>query len=703
MRRNIKVVKQHDERDCGAACLATVARAHGLDLPLAKVREMTKTDRMGTNVYGLVDAAQQMGMDAEALCGSPEELRGAIRDGDIVLPRIALLRTEDLRMHFVVVYALEESRVLVADPAVGRRRMDAGRFFAEWTGHVVDLRPNESFEPSSQPSQVAQVLELLAGQRGRVALVLLLSIVVSGISIGGAFVFQAAIDGMTRGQASPFPIDTVFGALVCLYLLQAVVQLVRGRMIVLLSGIIDSRLSLRYYNHIVDLPVESASRRQAGEYLSRFSDTATIRNAVSEATITLVMDTLMVVVCGAILSSISGTLFLMALGMVALYAVAIFAFRRPLERANRTSMEANAKLQSYFKESVDGFETIKSSNAGEQVKAATTARYDAFLGAALRNATMGMSQLTIASTVEAVGTVAILWMGFTLVGAGFVSLGELITFYALLAYFTEPIKHLIELQPTLQTVFVALDRINDVLHLEKETLHKAPRDAKNLESVELRDVSFRYGNRELVLDGVSLFVRGGEKVAIVGASGSGKTTLAKLLLRFYEPESGHILIDGNDIGEYDASSLRDAVAYVSQQTFLFCDTVRDNVRLARPDATDAEVEEACRLACADEFIQGLPFGYDTILDENGSNLSGGQRQRLAIARALLQNPRLLILDEATSNLDTLTERAVDESIFLSDDRPTCIVIAHRLSTIRRCNRIVVMEGGASRRLGPMRS
>jgi len=206
-------------------------------------------------------------------------------------------------------------------------------------------------------------------------------------------------------------------------------------------------------------------------------------------------------------------------------------------------------------------------------------------------------------------------------------------------------------------------------------------------------VDFRYGNRELTLNNVSLNVRKGEKVAIVGESGSGKTTLAKLLLRFYRPERGSVMLDGKDIGDFDLTALRQGVAYVDQNTFLFSDTIRNNLKLGNEQATDEEIEAACAISCADEFIRRLPLGYDTPLDENGMNLSGGQRQRLAIARAVLKKPQLLILDEATSNLDTITEASIKNTIFDFGQDMACIIIAHRLTTIKNCDRIYVMEQG----------
>lgn len=267
------------------------------------------------------------------------------------------------------------------------------------------------------------------------------------------------------------------------------------------------------------------------------------------------------------------------------------------------------------------------------------------------------------------------------------------TFYALLAYFTEPIKNLIGLQPTIQTAFVAADRLNDILDLHSEEIEEGGETLPVIDTLAFQNVDFRYGNRELTLEDISFTISKGEKIAIVGESGSGKTTLAKLLLRFYEPERGSILLNGGDVKELDLYALRRAVAYVDQNTFLFSDTIKNNLKLGNAEATDAEIEQVCKISRADEFIGKLPLGYDTPLDENGMNLSGGQRQRLAIARALLKKPQLLILDEATSNLDTITEASIKNTISQVNSDTTCMIIAHRLTTIRNCDRIYVMEHG----------
>ena len=686
--------------------------------------ELTKTDKIGTNLYGLVDGAEKIGFKAEALSGGPDELAEGIANGEICFPFVAHTVSEDTMLHYVVVYGVKHGRFQIADPGKGKQRMTPEQFFSCWTGYIVTFEKTAGFQKKNETKgSFSKFFTLLKGQYRKLAAILALSLVISAIGILGSFVFQIVLDDFFSEPYAEESVDigeveehshedesplertvealavyaknfhVIFCVLIAMYLVQAGIQLARSYLIILISRKIDIRLTLSYYNHIMNLPVSSISVRQTGEYLSRFSDASTIRQAISTATLTLLMDSIMVVACGVILYLQNRRLFFVALPVVILYAAVVLIFRKPIEKSNRSVMENDARLQSYFKESIDGVETVKAACAEKQSKEKTTGKFQRFIDAIVKSSMISALQDTLAGTIELIGTVAILWLGFYMALSGQVTVGSVMTFYALLAYFTEPIKNLIGLQPTIQTAFVAADRLNDILDLHSEEIEEGGETLPVIDTLAFQNVDFRYGNRELTLEDISFTISKGEKIAIVGESGSGKTTLAKLLLRFYEPERGSILLNGGDVKELDLYALRRAVAYVDQNTFLFSDTIKNNLKLGNAEATDAEIEQVCKISRADEFIGKLPLGYDTPLDENGMNLSGGQRQRLAIARALLKKPQLLILDEATSNLDTITEASIKNTISQVNSDTTCMIIAHRLTTIRNCDRIYVMEHG----------
>lgn len=707
----MKIRLQHDERDCGATCLCIICDNYGLYIPIAKSRLLTKTDRNGTNLYGLIDGATKLGFIAEALSGSPQELLEGINNKEISFPFIAHTVSQNAILHYIVVFGIKNGKFIIADPARGKYTLTENDFFDIWTGYIATFEKSDTFQTTRQIQKHSlRFFQLLHSQVPTLTGILFLSMIVAAIGIIGAFVFQIIMDSMgaqnqTNGIAlwlenhlgieGNLNLTIIFASLIILYILYAILQIIRGYLIASVSRKLDISLSLSYYNHLIELPISSIQLRNTGEYLSRFSDISNIRQAISGATVTLLFDSLMVLACGGILAIQNPKLFGIALIMVIIYAIIVLFYRKPIERRNRNVMEQNAHVQSWFKESVDGIETLKASVA--EIHAKNRARYHihSFINAVFRTSILSVSQDVLAGLIEMVGTVSILWTGFSMVLDGKLSVGALITFYALLAYFTEPIKNLIELQPMLQTTTVALDRLNDVMDTSSESLDNGADLPDNLPVNEwkVNHLNFRYGNEKLTLENVSLVIQEGEKIALVGESGSGKSTLAKLFLRFYEPESGEIFCDGNNIQTKSLLSLRRSVAYVSQNTFFFSDTIKNNLKLANPTISDDEIVKACQLSHIHNLITTLPMGYDTPLDENASNLSGGQKQRLAIARALLQKPKLLILDEATSQLDSITEAGIKDTIFNSQEELTCIIIAHRLSTIQACDRIYVMENG----------
>lgn len=542
----MKVILQHDERDCGAACLAMIAAHYGLKLPLAKVRSLTKTDKSGTNIYGLTDGAKRIGLDSDALQGSPDELLAGINSGEIKFPFIAHIVNDSGMLHFVVIYGQKSGYFLIADPGKGKIRTRFDKFFEHWTGYIVTFEKNADFkEGDFTKGTVKKYFGLLHGQHKKLVSVFIISLMISLIGIAGSLVFQLVIDnfGVSTGYYSVVeddhdhseeehdhdhshegeePIEIflenvaefiehsdfsiIFIALIGLYLLSAVIQYIRGYLIVTVAQKIDIHLVLSYYNHILDLPVRDVMQRQTGEYLSRFSDASAIRDAISGATLTLMLDTLMVIAAGVILFMENSTMFLVSVIILVLYAIIVLCFRKPIKTANRTAMENDAVLQSYFKESIDGVETIKAAGAEQDVKNNTTGKFNKFINSIVRANMISISQNTLSDATELIGTAVILWIGFSMVLSQQISLGALMSFYALMAYFTTPVKNLIELQPQLQTAFVAADRLDDILEQEVEKIDISSTNMPKIDSWELKNIDFRYGNRELVLQDVSISI-----------------------------------------------------------------------------------------------------------------------------------------------------------------------------------------------------
>ncbi len=720
-------INQHDERDCGAACLSMISRYYGLKLPIAKFRSLIKVDNQGANVYGIVVGAKSIGLDAEALEGSPEELCEGIENGEIKFPFIARIVNENMFEHFVVVYDIKKGKVIIGDPGKNHiTKMPLEQFFSQWLGQIITFSPNENFEKKNEcKGSMSKYFKFITRQKKMLAFVFVVSILVSVINLFGATIFEYVIDDAVvvgdvdneiimeeEGEEEHdhdhssesvlekieeklsmvfANINTVCISIILLYIFRTLLQVLRGYLLAITSKKVALPLTLNFYNHMVDLPADFFGTRKTGELMSRFQNASEIREAISTTTLTIMLDTIMAVACGIFLYVISPQLFAVTMITMAIYALIIFLFRKPIKNVNYAIMEQDAQMTSFLKESIEGMETIKAYQYEENTKSKTENLFTKMVNQVVRGSLVYSLQDSLVEAAASVGMVILMWIGAMMCVENMITIGTLMTFYYLIAYFLEPVQNLINLQPMFQTAIVAAERLNDVLDVETENSDN--KDHMECGDININNVSFRYGNRDLVLQDVTLNIPQGQKIALVGESGCGKTTLAKLLMSFYQLENGEITIGGKNITDCSPESVRKHIAYVSQDIFLFSDTIYNNLRMGDESISNERIQEVCRLCQANEFIEKLPMKYETMLDENGNNLSGGQKQRLAIARALLRNPDILIMDEATSNLDTVTEEGIRKVMERICTGMTCIIIAHRLKTIRNCDYIYVMDKG----------
>ena len=439
--------------------------------------------------------------------------------------------------------------------------------------------------------------------------------------------------------------------------------------------------------------------RKTGEIISRFTDAAQARDAISQGAITILIDVVMALAGGIMLYVENPLLLEIACVLLILYAVIAFSFARPLKKHNEKIMNDNAFFNAHIIESINGEETIKTLQAESDFEEKGMHLFQNLLSSVLRGNTISNIQATMTGAAAFIGEILILWAGTVMTIAGSMTMGKLMTFVALLTYFLTPIQNVINFQPQLQTALVSIERLLDILELNCESSDETDTATISGENIVLSHVNFRYGSRQLVLHDINLRIQAGEKLAIVGESGCGKTTLVKLLLRLFDFENGDILIGGRNIQSFSPQSLRKQIAYVSQNIVLFSGSIRENLEMGIGKLPEDELDRVCELCSIKSYIDSLPFRYDTSVGENGDSMSGGQKQRLAIARALLRHPSVLILDEATSHLDSITETAIQKMLSELPASMTVIMIAHRLSTIKNSDRIVVMDHGSIAELG----
>ena len=682
-------IKQHDITDCGAACLATVSKQYGLKIPISKIRETAGTDKQGTNITGMIKAAEKLGFTAKAVKGDQNAFFSKFP-----LPAIAHVVVNGGLLHYVVIHKITKKKVIVADPGKGIVKYKPEEFFKHWTGVLILLVPSDSFEKGNETDgTLSRFFKMLLPQKKLLFDIFLASIVNTVLGIGASFYFKVMMDDIVPNGLEK-TLHVVSVGVILLYLFQTLLGAFRSHMMLYLSQRLDILLILGYYHHVLKLPMNFFGSRKVGEIVSRFTDASKVRDAISSATFTIMIDTLMAVIGGIILYMQNSSMFGIAFILVIIYAIIVFAFKKPFKNINREIMEDNSQLTSYLVESLNGIETVKSYNAERSAGIETEKKFVKFMRSIFKGGNLSNISGSISGFVSMVGGAAILWVGAYKVIKGEMSLGELITFNALLGYFIGPVKNLINLQPMMQTAIVAAERLGEVLDAAIENTSSQKFIPQTLKGdIQLQNIDFRYGTRQLVLNGIDLRIKQGEKIALVGESGSGKTTLVKLLMNFYQAEKGEILLNNYNIKDIDLEALRDKIAYISQETFLFSGTIYENLTLGMDDPDMEEVIRITKMTRCFDFINELPLRFETMLGENGTNLSGGQRQRLAIARALLKKPDILIMDEATSNLDSITERAIENTINETTDGITAVIIAHRLSTIMKCDKIYVMDKG----------
>lgn len=695
-------IKQHDITDCGAACLATISKQYDFKTSITKIREVAGTDKQGTNAYGVIKAAEQLGFSAKGVKGDQSAFFS-----EFPLPCIAHVIVDGGLLHYVVVHKITKNQVVIADPGKGIIKLTPKEFFGEkkedgkpptyqWSGVLILMVPSQTFERGDETKGLFQrFIHLLLPQKRLIIHVFIASMLITVFGILGSFYFKVLIDDvLSAGLIKTLHILSI--GIILLNLFKVLLAAFRSHLLLYLSHKLDIALLLGYYKHVLGLPMNFFGTRKVGEIISRFNDASKVRDAISGATLTIMIDSIMVIVGGVILYSQNAYMFGITLIVVIFYFIIVISFNKWYKRLNQTQMENNAQLTSYMVESLNGIQTVKAYNAERKVNLETEMKFIRLLRSVFRLSWVSNLQGSMVGFVELTGGIVILWVGAYQVIKGNLSIGQLITYNSLLAYFLEPVKNLINLQPQMQTALVAADRLGEILDLEPERtmMEEKKLSPDNIRGdINIKDVTFRYGTRRLVLEHITMNIRQGERIALVGESGSGKTTLSKLLLNLYSPEKGEILINDNNLKDIKLESLRERIAYIPQETFLFSGSIMENLMLGLEDVTVEEVIEASKKAQAHDFINDMPLRYETRLEENGSNLSGGQRQRLAIARAILKKPDILILDEATSNLDSITERAIEMTIEKYSKGMTTIIIAHRLSTIKRCDRIYVMEKG----------
>ncbi len=686
MKKNIFLQKL--KPDCGSACIANVLKHYGKLIDIRKIRAYTKR----TGEYSgleLIQLAESMDLSC----------RGAVAENkkipdNIPRPFIAHLLSDN-ESAYVVVNKNTANNVCMFDPKLGKQKLSMEEFQKRWSGVFFIISPKPDFSKSKEHrTKFSRFFPLLKQHKAVCIKIVLASIVLSLLGILSAFFFRFLIDEVLNAELNN-SLKTFCIGFLTVIVFRTILELARNQLLMVMGYKIDAILVNKYFEHVMRLPMKFFTNRKTGEILARLNDTNTIRQVISVTALSVILDSIMLLLGGGFLISLGSDLIAIAIIPVILSSILVWLYAKPYQHKIRRRAVADAEQHSCIVERLNAIGTVKALAAEDTAVENAEFRIINAIRQGINLSSFSNIQNSLQSIISRSGMLAIYWLGSLRILDGSMSLGQLISFVILSRYFLEPLSRLLTLQPQLQKAIVAAERLSEIFDIKtEEEIDKGSIELKAIQGdIEIKNISFSYDERVKNLDSINMKINPGEKIAFVGTSGSGKTTLAKLLMKFYEAQEGDIFIDGMNIKDIKTISYRKQIGFVPQEVLLLSGSISENINFGSDNNDLRRIIAAAELSEASGFINNLPDRYETLVGEHGATLSGGERQRIAIARILLKNPSLLILDEATAGLDNVSEKAIIKTLNTITDGRTSIIIAHRLSTITECDKIFVFEKG----------
>ncbi|UUV35859.1 peptidase domain-containing ABC transporter [Amycolatopsis roodepoortensis] len=682
----VPLVLQSSNAECGLACLSMILGYHRRPTPVRELRELSAPGRDGVSAGGLLRAGRACGLRMTGYAATPEAF------GSVELPAIAHWEGN----HFVVVERLSPRRADIVDPRRGRRRLTPEEFSAGLGRAVLSAGPGEEFAPRAASGEhfwriYARSLWQLPGTVALLLQVLAVSIFAQALVVAMPLATRTVVDDLPALRSTELlPLMGIGIAVVALA--QLVTTLLRSSLLVHLQGRLDTAALLGFSAHLFRLPLRFFEQRSTGDLVTRFGSIAMLRDLMTGQTLGSLLDAVLVLAYLGVLAALDLPVALAVLGVLVAVVVLLIATTRSVRERMAADLATQAETQGYLVESLEGIATYKAAAAEDRALGRLGHLLSGWMSATLGRTYLAAVVDAVTTALRVLTPLLVLWLCATRVLAGTMTPGTMLAVAWLASAIVSPVATVVANGQRLQLAGAQLQRLADVLDSPPERSDPAAAGHRLQGRIDLAKVGFRYDlYSPPVLHDISVCVSPGEKVAVVGATGSGKTTLGMVLLGLYSPTSGEIRFDTIGAGGLDPRALRAQIGVVPQEPFVFAGTIADNITLRDSSVPSEEIERAARLACLHDEITAMPMGYGTQLAQRGSGLSGGQRQRLALARALVREPRILLLDEATSHLDAATEARIHHN--LAGLRCVQIVIAHRLSTVRDAHQILVLHQG----------
>lgn len=653
---------------------------YGGNLPIDQIRDLTKTNKNGTTAFHIIEACKSIGFNAEGIKSSLEQLNKE----NLILPCIAHVVIDGKYKHFVVIYKIDfkNKKIIIADPSCSIKKITFSEFQKMWSGVLITLYPLKKLPLIQNISFIDFLLKIIKLHKAFVFNITMLSIFITLFSVISSFYMKNILDAINYNN-----LTIIFIFFLFINIFKILSDFFRNKLLIYLNQKIDLLLTLDIYKKIISLPYNYYHTRTTGDIISRVNDLSIIRNMITKVSLSLFIDLPLALVIFIIFYIINTKLFFISLIIVFIYLLLmIFSKNRIINNINTIQVN-KSETMSYMIETINGFETVKSVGNEAQIIDKFEKKYVKFLKNIFKFDNYNNAISILKDLINAMGYLIIIYVGAKMVTLGNLTFGDLLVFVNLLNYFLEPIKSIIDLNSEIKEAKNSLRRILELF--KNENKKQTFIDNVKVKEISFNNLSYSYDYKEKKLKNINLKLKK-QKILILGKSGSGKSTLFKLLMRYYEIPRNQITINGYDINDYKDDVIKQNFSYISQNEILYTDSIYNNLKIDK-NITDEQIIETSKKCFIDEFLNDL--GLNMLIEENGYNLSGGQRQRIILARALLKNFEVLIIDEGLSQMDINLERKILKNLFKMYENKMIIVISHRLDNMDLYDRVIELKNG----------
>lgn len=686
MFKKYPIVMQSTSKECGVACMQMILKYYHGFVSNIVLNEITKTSANGTNAYDLLEAFKMFGFDAVGVECKLEDLLNQ----NIILPCIAHVILDSKFQHYVVIYEINKKRktLLIGDSSKGIYKISFDEFSIIWNKILLIVTPKKTLPKYEESESMKEFCKkILLPHKKSFISILFLSFFLTLFSVLSSFSFQFFLDSIIYKEPKSY-FYLLFIGLFGIYCVQAIVIYFRGKLLNYFNYQFDYSLTMASFKQIIHLPYRYYSSKTTGDILSRFQDLETIRNILSKFVFTILIDSFFMVVVFIVLYFMNSTLFIIVLFLFILFFGIFILFRPFFQKTMDVCQRKKAEITSYMVEKISAYETIKGIHLESKVSLDLRNEYLPYLRKISSLESSINKEESLKILFQNIGILILLFIGSFLVMKEKMTIGSVLTFYSLLQLVLEPMKNLLSFDYQYCEAKNALKRMVEIFYEEKDngTLNSLP-----LASIELKKLSFSYTNQS-ILKNVSLTIKSGEKVLLLGSSGSGKSTILKLLMGYYKTSGKMIFINDIPLEEYKKEAFEESILYLSQNENLFTDTLYNNLVLNRK-CKQEDVYELIRLCEIEEIISKNSLGSQMLIEEGGFNLSGGQKQRIILARTLLSPFKYLLIDEGMNQMDKNLERRILKRMFDKYFDKTIIMVSHRLENMDLFDKVVLMENG----------